>query len=106
MMLLQLKNEDGKAVNAFAATAAETSRINATQPDNITVEQHSIAPEVKALVKKYKMVFPDKVPDGLPPRRRVSHAIQLEAGAKPVAQRGRRLSWQQEQGCSAKLRTW
>ena len=43
------------------------------------------------------MVFPDKVPDGLPPKRRVSHAIPLEAGAQPITQRGRRLSWQQEQ---------
>ena len=54
-------------------------------------------PEVKELVNTYKMVFPDKVPDGLPPKRRVLHAIPLKAAAKPIAQRGRRLSWQQEQ---------
>ena len=61
------------------------------------MEQHSIAPEVKILINKYRAVFPDKVPDGLPPKRHISHAIPLESGARPIAQRGRRLSWQQEQ---------
>ena len=45
-----------------------------------------IVPQAKLdeLLNRYKVVFPDKLPDGLPPDRDIGHTIPLEPGAKPV----------------------
>ena len=39
-------------------------------------------PDVRALVKEYECVFPDKLPAVLPPKRGVEHRIELKPGAK------------------------
>ena len=97
MMLLRAVDEDLNCASAFAAIAEEVSSKHAESADDIKVEQADLADDIKALVNEYRVVFPDKVPEGLPPRRRISHAIPMQAGVTPVAQRGRRLSYAQEQ---------
>jgi hypothetical protein len=38
---------------------------------------------IKALMERYSDVFRTELPDGLPPKRSVDHAIETEPGAKP-----------------------
>ena len=97
MMLVRAVDEDCNCASAFAAHAEEVSSKNATCADDIQVEQAELASDIKTLVNEYKSVFPAEVPGGLPPRRRISHAIPMQPGVTPVAQRGRRLSYAQEQ---------
>ena len=40
-------------------------------------------PEVAKLLREYADVFPDKLPDELPPARGVEHAIELKPGSRP-----------------------
>ena len=97
MMLVRAVDEEADCASSFAAHAEEVSSSKATCPDEIQVEHAGLARELKDLVKEFDSVFPSKVPDGLPHRRNISHAIPLHPRAKPVAQRGRRLSYAQEQ---------
>ena len=38
---------------------------------------------VKALLQGYQDVFPEELPEGLPPVRGVGHSIPIEPGAQP-----------------------
>jgi hypothetical protein len=49
---------------------------NATDPETLPAE-------VKDLLDEYSDVFPEELPDGLPPDRGISHVIDLEPGFKP-----------------------
>ena len=44
----------------------------------------TLHPEAKKLVLKYKELFPDDLPKGLPPIRSIDHRIDLVTGAEPV----------------------
>lgn len=46
-------------------------------------EKRSIDPKMQSLLKEYSDVFRSELPDGLPPKRSVDHAIETENGAKP-----------------------
>ena len=97
MMLIRAVDAQYDCATSFAANAEEASSKDATCADDISVEQHELADGIKHLVREFKDVFPAEVPPGLPPRRRVSHAIPVHSGAIPVSQRARRLSYAQEQ---------
>eukprot|EP01135_Chromosphaera_perkinsii_P009895 Nk52_evm2s1954 gene=Nk52_evmTU2s1954 len=45
-----------------------------------------------ALLNNYKDVFPDELPEGLPPERPLDHKIELVEGAQPPARRQYRMS--------------
>ena len=50
--------------------------------DDSTNKQH---PDVEVLLTKYKDVFPDELPDGLPPKRpQGDFKIELKEGSKPI----------------------
>jgi hypothetical protein len=46
-------------------------------------EKRSIDPKIKSLLKEHSDLFRSELPDGLPPKRSVDHAIETEHGAKP-----------------------
>jgi hypothetical protein len=46
-------------------------------------EKQKINPKIKPLLTHYSDVFRSELPDGLPPKRSVDHAIETEHGAKP-----------------------
>jgi len=48
--------------------------------------------QVKALLDKYKDVFPEELPNGLPPKRDCDHVIELIEGSKPTCKPVYRLS--------------
>ena len=66
--------------------AQEVSSKHAKSADDIQVEQADLAGDIKAMVKEYGDAFPTQVRAGLPPWRRVSHAIPIQPGVAPVAQ--------------------
>ena len=39
--------------------------------------------KLKALLKEYSDVFPDKLPTGQPPKRHIEHAIPIKEGEAP-----------------------
>jgi len=56
------------------------------------VAMRSVADEVKPLIKKYRVLFADKLPPGLPPHRLVDHQINLNPGVKPLNQHSCRMN--------------
>ncbi|MGH7239621.1 MAG: reverse transcriptase/ribonuclease H family protein, partial [Candidatus Saccharimonadales bacterium] len=68
-----------------------------------------LPPKWAALVEKYKQVFPDELPPGLPMKRPVEHRIEIKPGSLPVAKRQYRISIKDmasmERHCQAALRT-
>ncbi|CAI7773707.1 unnamed protein product [Closterium sp. NIES-53] len=49
-------------------------------------------PELQELLKQFPGIFPDDLPEGLPPQRAHDHRIELEPGAQPTVQRQFRLT--------------
>ena len=49
------------------------------------------------LLQEYKDVFPDDLPDGLPPARAIEHHIDLIPGAEPTSRAPFRLSFSELQ---------
>jgi hypothetical protein len=48
--------------------------------------------DIKCLLEKYKHVFPEELPSGLPPDRGTGHTIRLEGNAAPPFRRNKRMS--------------
>ena len=48
--------------------------------------------DMRDLLKQYDDVFPSELPNRLPPKRPVSHAIKVEEGAQPPSRPAYRLS--------------
>ena len=97
LMLIRTQQPDGHCAATFAAVDDTSVDGTTADADTIHVEQHGVAADIKQLVKEYEAIFAEQVPDGLPPKRKVAHAIPLQPGAKPVTQRARRLSYAEEQ---------
>jgi hypothetical protein len=57
------------------------------------VEKVIIAPEVKAFLDDYKDVFPSELPNNLPPKRTIDHAIDVIPGSEPPSRPIYRLSY-------------
>ena len=51
---------------------------------NISDEKFStMVPEVKTIIQEFSDVFPENLPDHLPPKQKVDHAIKLIPGSEP-----------------------
>jgi hypothetical protein len=48
------------------------------------IKEPKIPQELAPILKEYKDVFPEELPEGLPPKRTVDHKIDLIAGAEPT----------------------
>ena len=62
--------------------------LDVTQPGSVAAATESRHPSVTTLLKEFTDVFPDKLPDGLPPVRGIQHRIDLISGAVPPPVRG------------------
>ncbi|CAL9019851.1 unnamed protein product [Prunus brigantina] len=69
-----------KAWKKGEATFLATVRI-----DTVEKEVQPVPRAVEAVLKEFADVMPKELPNTLPPRREVDHAIELEPGAKPPA---------------------
>ena len=73
---------------------------SSTDTSEQAADQQRYSPEltqaVHAVVDEYADVFPAELTAGLPPVRPIAHAIPLEPGAKPPAQKLYRLSWKEQ----------
>jgi DNA-binding Xre family transcriptional regulator len=47
------------------------------------IKEETKTPEVQKILQKYQDVFPKSLPDTLPPKRSVDHAIQVVPGTEP-----------------------
>ena len=54
-----------------------------TATDSITISQVNNDTDIHLILEKYRDVFPEDLPDGLPPIRSHDHAINLEPVHKP-----------------------
>ncbi|CAI7739236.1 unnamed protein product [Closterium sp. NIES-54] len=52
----------------------------------------AVPSELQELLKRFPGIFPDDLPEGLPPQRAHDHRIELEPGAQPTVQRQFRLT--------------
>ena len=52
-------------------------------------------PEVETLLKKYQDVFPKDLPNELPPKRSIDHAIETLPGTEPPSKPMYRLSYKE-----------
>ncbi|CAI7771360.1 unnamed protein product [Closterium sp. NIES-53] len=59
----------------------------AEQPSDFQKLLAAVPPELQELLKWYPGIFPDDLPEGLPPERAHDHRIELEPGAQPTVQR-------------------
>jgi len=58
-------------------------------------ETDIMGPDVSAVIKKFIDVFPTTLPDRLPPKRNIDHAIELTPGTEPPSQPIYRLSYEE-----------
>ena len=61
-------------------------------------------PEVEALNKEFKHLFPKDVPSGIPPSRRTDHRIDLVDGARIPAQRLYRMAPKEDEELQRQLK--
>ena len=58
-----------------------------------TTHEEPKTPEEKAIMKEFADVFPETLPNQLPPPRKIDHAIELTPGAEPPSRPTYRLSY-------------
>ncbi|CAI7849796.1 unnamed protein product [Closterium sp. NIES-54] len=59
----------------------------ADQPSDFQKLLAAVPLELQELLKQFLRIFPDDLPEGLPPQRAHDHCIELEPGAQPTVQR-------------------
>ncbi|CAI7822075.1 unnamed protein product [Closterium sp. NIES-53] len=64
----------------------------AAQPSDFQKLLAAVPPELQELLQRFSGIFPDDLPEGLPPQRAHNHLIELEPGAQPTVQRQFRLT--------------
>ncbi|CAI7826561.1 unnamed protein product [Closterium sp. NIES-54] len=64
----------------------------AEQPSDFQKLLAAVPPKLQELLKRYPGIFPDDLPEGLPPQRAHDHSIELEPGAQPTVLRHFRLT--------------
>ena len=68
------------------------SMVEEDKQDTLEKKMEKWQPDVQACLKKYRDVFPDQLPSGLPPTRAVDHKISSEEGSYLPHHRSSRLS--------------
>ena len=58
------------------------------RPEDATGAVEEADPDVRALLNKYRPVFPPALPNELPPARGIAHRIELKPGSRPPPVRG------------------
>ncbi|CAI7769800.1 unnamed protein product [Closterium sp. NIES-53] len=83
-----------RAVAAGADVYAVGIRIveEADKPSDFQKLLVAVPSELQELLKRFPGIFPDDLPEGLPPQRAHNHRIELEPGAQPTVQRQFRLT--------------
>ncbi|CAI7826987.1 unnamed protein product [Closterium sp. NIES-53] len=64
----------------------------ADKPSDFQKLLEAVPSELQELLKRFPRIFPDDLPEGLPPQRAHDHRIELEPGAQPTVQRQFRLT--------------
>ncbi|CAI7766984.1 unnamed protein product [Closterium sp. NIES-54] len=64
----------------------------ADKPSDFQKLLEALPSELQDLLKRFPGIFPDDLPEGLPPQRAHDHRIELEPGAQPTIQRQFRLT--------------
>ena len=91
--------------NLDAAASQSTESVTDTDRlDKLFVEQGSVVPEIRSLVKQFATVFPEDVPAGLPIDRGIAHAIPLQPGHSIPAAKTYRLSKPQREEMEAQIK--
>jgi hypothetical protein len=75
------------------AKASTNAELFAVYLDTSNDKEKEFEPEVQKLITQYKDVFPKTLPDHLPPKRSLDHAIELTPGAEPPHRPIYRLSY-------------
>ena len=70
-------NESSSAMHSFSLPTSNLSLNNLKQPVN--------APSLQQLLQEFKDVFPNKLPEGLPPERALPHCIDVIPNTKPIS---------------------
>ena len=81
-----------KSVAADDESADQTAAL-----DSLFIEQPSIVPGIRSLVKEFSTCFPETMPAGLPPEREIAHAIPMQPGHAIPSRKLHRLSRAQEE---------
>ena len=95
-MLSQTETTVNSSVNIARISLLQTKRLVRKKGTEICLclvrgteygasEQQSLQPQIEKLLKEYKDVFPDELPNGLPPSRAIEHHIDLVPGAEPTS---------------------
>jgi hypothetical protein len=89
----------------FAEAARKEGTFFAICAAELTVQEpRKNPPEVSKLLQKFKDVFPDELPTGLPPTRRIDHEIILEKDVNPPSRPTYRLSFYEMQELEKQLK--
>ncbi|CAI5471080.1 unnamed protein product [Closterium sp. Yama58-4] len=81
-----------RAARIFAVFLEEVEAEEGKGGSAAVGEKATLPAKVSALLAEFAVVFPDELPQGLPPSRAVDHRIELEPGSRPVAKPQWRLS--------------
>ncbi|TIA84742.1 hypothetical protein E3P99_04121 [Wallemia hederae] len=60
--------------------------------------------DLQQLIEEYKDIFPEQLPQNLPPRRPVEHSIDLEEGAQPPSRSPYRLNFVEQEELKKQLK--
>ena len=86
-------------------TTSERSNGSGQQPPVDAKVEGLVPPDrIQALLEKYKHVFSEDLPTGLPPDRGIGHTIRLEEGAAPPYRRHKRMSPAEYELCEKYLK--
>ena len=77
----------------FSSDESTSSTLNTTD----TTSTPDIDADIRAVLDEFSDVFVDELPNELPPKRDVDHAIELEEGARPWSQQPYRMSLAEKQ---------
>ena len=96
---LQVKSSPTELVSAVgikhAMHAADTAYLVFVSDKSVAGEgaaTQSIDPRIRSLLDEFKDVFPEDLPEGLPPKRDVDHRIELVPGSTPPTRPTYRMS--------------
>jgi hypothetical protein len=78
---------------ARAPATEELFAICTTNLESEAIKNEVVIPEEQAIIKEFADVFPESLPNQLPPPRKIDHAIELVPGTEPPSRPTYRLSF-------------